>query len=240
MLSKSQARAFFLGGTVVVSALFLALSWHTVTQTVPEQTNEKDLTEAVVRGKEIFDSNNCMGCHTILGEGAYYAPELSRVYTRRGPEWIKVFIRDPQAMFPGERKMTKYDFSEQQLDDLVAFFAWIDKIDLNGFPPEPIYKEEPQVIVKEVYVNAPQNATAPVAAVAQPEKFAALCISCHVVGGKGGNVGPALDGIGAKFDADYLDKWLADPQSIRPGTTMPKMPMTDAERAEIVTYLSGL
>ncbi|MCU0825139.1 MAG: cytochrome c, partial [Leptospira sp.] len=72
------------------------------------------------------------------------------------------------------------------------------------------------------------------------EKFTQLCVACHVVGGKGGNVGPAVDRVGTKFDADYLNRWLVDPQMIKPGTNMPKLPLTDSERREIVTYLSAL
>ena len=44
-----------------------------------DQSNHENITEAVVRGKEIWETNNCMGCHTIFGEGAYYAPELTKV-----------------------------------------------------------------------------------------------------------------------------------------------------------------
>jgi nitric oxide reductase subunit C len=76
--------------------------------------------------------------------------------------------------------------------------------------------------------------------VQQPEKFAQLCVACHAVGGKGGVVGPALDGIGARRDAAYLHKWIADPQAIKPGTAMPKLPLSATELDEIVTYLSGL
>ena len=64
-----------------------------------------------------------MGCHTILGEGACYAPELSRVMERRDPEWIRVFIKDPEAMCPGGRKMVKYDYADEQIDDLIPFFT---------------------------------------------------------------------------------------------------------------------
>jgi nitric oxide reductase subunit C len=142
MLSKKQARAFFLGGTILFASIFLLLSLDTVGNKVKSQTKEENLSESVIRGKHLFDNNNCMGCHTILGEGAYYAPELTKVYERRGPQWIKMFIKDPEAMYPGQRKMIKYDFNEKELDDLVSFFKWIGEMDLNGFPPKPTYKTE--------------------------------------------------------------------------------------------------
>ena len=83
MLSKSQARTFFLGGTALFSAIFIALSVDSMRQ-IPQLTHEDRLTDQVVRGKHIWESNNCMGCHTLFGEGAYYAPELTRVVERRG------------------------------------------------------------------------------------------------------------------------------------------------------------
>lgn len=93
--------------------------------------------ESVIRGKHLWDSNNCMGCHTLLGEGAYYAPELTKVYTRRGEGFIHAMLTDPQAIYAGQRKMVKYNFTEDQKKDLVAFFKWIGEMDLNGFPPQP-------------------------------------------------------------------------------------------------------
>ena len=137
MLSKKQARAFFLGGTILFSAIFLGLSFETVTESMPEKTNADEITDAVVRGKHIWDSNNCMGCHTILGEGAYYAPELTRVYTRKGETYIKTVLMTDQPWAPRGRKMVAYGLSEEDANDVVAFFEWIDKMDLNGFPPEP-------------------------------------------------------------------------------------------------------
>jgi nitric oxide reductase subunit C len=70
----------------------------------------------VVHGKELWESNNCMGCHTILGEGAYYAPELTKVVERRGEAVAAGLPQGPQAMFPGQRKMVQYDFTDEEID----------------------------------------------------------------------------------------------------------------------------
>ncbi|CAI8033282.1 Nitric oxide reductase subunit C [Geodia barretti] len=135
MLSKSAARAFFLVGTIGFSVIFLLLTFDTIRR-VPEQTNADNLTPQAIAGKHLWDRNNCMGCHTILGEGAYYAPELTKVYERRGPEFIKAMLRDPEAMYPGQRRMVKYDFTDEEMEAMVAFLKWIGEMDLNGFPPE--------------------------------------------------------------------------------------------------------
>ncbi|MCB1319006.1 MAG: c-type cytochrome [Leptospiraceae bacterium] len=229
MLTKRQARTFFLFLTILFSAVFIFLTIDTINQTAA-RTNEQNLTDDVKAGKHIWDRNNCMGCHTILGEGGYYAPELTKVYERRGPEFIRVFMRDPEAMFPGERKMPQYDLTEEEMDQLIAFFKWVGEIDTNGWPPEPdidVGIGRPSVAVSADQLHPPQ-------------KFQQLCVACHSLGGEGGNVGPALDGVGSRLDREYLQKWIANPQAVKPGTAMPRMPLTDAERGEIVDFLASL
>lgn len=139
MLSKAAARNFFVIGTLLCFGVFILLTLDTIRQ-VPAQTNENNLTESAIRGKHLFESNNCMGCHTILGEGAYYAPELTKSYVKKGPEFIRMMLTDPEKIYPGQRKMVKYDFTDQEKDDLIAFLKWISEMDLNGFPPEPDLK----------------------------------------------------------------------------------------------------
>ena len=226
MLTKSQARLFFVVGTIFFSAIFLALTADTLRQ-IPERQNSDRMTESVVRGKMIWDDNNCMGCHTILGEGAYYAPELTKVVDRRGEEWIRIFLRDPEAMYPGKRRMVQYDFSEDQITDVIAFLGWIGEIDTNGFPPEPDLKAD--VVVASATVTADR-----------PAYFDSVCIACHAVGGEGGVVGPALDGVATRIEPAELDRWLADPNAVKPGTAMPNLGLSDDQRGELVAWLSTL
>jgi nitric oxide reductase subunit C len=143
MLSKSQARIFFLGGTIVTFGVFIGLSWHSLSTEVPKQTHPENLTEEVIRGKHIWEENNCMGCHTLFGEGAYYAPELTKVYERRGEGLIKAILMSPVPWEPNERKMVAYNMTEDQAKDMIAFFKWCGETDLNGFPAEPLYKSTP-------------------------------------------------------------------------------------------------
>lgn len=222
MLSKSAAKAFFLGGTAVTAAVFLGLTWDTFQQ-IPGRTNAAALTDSVKRGKHLWESNNCMGCHTLFGEGAYYAPELTKVFERRGPVFIRAILKDPEKLYPGQRKMTNYHFEDAQIDDLVAFLEWCGKVDLNGFPAKPTLGAVAQA-------PAPRN---------QPQVFSQICVSCHALNGLGGAVGPALDGVGSKFDAAYLERWLRDPPSVKAGTTMPKLPLDDTQIGELVTFLSS-
>lgn len=231
MLSKSAARTFFLVGTGLCATAFILLTLDTISR-VPKQSHEENLTPAVHRGKDLWDSNNCMGCHTLLGEGAYYAPELTRVYDRRGPDFISAMLRDPAAMYPGQRQMTKYGFNEAQIADLVAFFEWIGNIDLNGFPPSPVLASSAAPPMATAAGGPPDDG--------RPRVFGQICVACHTVAGRGGNVGPVLDGVGDRRDAAYLNRWLHDPGAVKRGALMPKLPLTEAQIAELITYLSTL
>lgn len=232
MLSKSAAKRFFIVGTVVCCGAFLLLTLDTIKR-VPGQTHKENLSESAIRGKHLWDKNNCMGCHTLLGEGAYYAPELTKVYERRGAAFIDAMLLDPQAMYPGQRKMQKYDFSEQDRKDLVAFLKWIGEMDLNGFPPKPD--------LMPMAVTGSPIASSSVARVSdRPKIFNQMCIACHTLQGQGGAVGPALDGVGSRRDQAYILNWLRDPTKIKPDSKMPKLPLSEADIVELAAFLSQL
>jgi nitric oxide reductase subunit C len=238
MLTKSAAKAFFLGGTALCGAAFLLLTLDTLSA-FPERSHQDQMTEAVVRGHHIWNKNNCMGCHTLMGEGAYYAPELTKVVERRGAGWIDMFLQDPEAFYPGRRKMIKYDIFDnaevgeaeaaQNRSDVIAFFDWVGKIDMNGYPAEP--DMAPTGVAANVDPTIMDRA---------PEFFQEICAGCHSVGGVGGNVGPALDGVPTRFDREYLTKWVADPQSIKSDTIMPNNHLEGAALEEIIDFLETL
>ncbi len=137
MLSKKQAKTFFLGGTVLFFLIFMAMSFHSLTVGIPENTNADKLSDQAKHGKLLWEKNNCMGCHTLMGEGAYYAPELTRVHSRKGADYIRTVLTSPEGWGPRGRMMVKYDFNDEEVDAIIAFFEWMDNTYLNGFPPEP-------------------------------------------------------------------------------------------------------
>ena len=51
---------------------------------VNTSTDEAKLTASVARGKHVWEKNSCINCHTLLGEGAYFAPEVGNVWDRWG------------------------------------------------------------------------------------------------------------------------------------------------------------
>ncbi|OJZ16991.1 MAG: cytochrome C [Thiobacillus sp. 65-29] len=132
--TKSAARNIFYGGAVFFFLLLVGLSFDTM-QTLPKRDNRENLSESAIRGKHIWETRNCIGCHTLLGEGAYFAPELGNVYTRRGPEFIKAWIQSQPTGVPGRRQMPNFNLTDAQLNDLVEFFKYTAGIDTAKWPP---------------------------------------------------------------------------------------------------------
>ena len=83
IFTKSAARNIYIGGSLFTILLFLGLTMDTV-RSLPQRDHRENITESVAHGKLVWEQNNCVGCHTLMGEGAYFAPELANVFDRRG------------------------------------------------------------------------------------------------------------------------------------------------------------
>lgn len=137
VFTKAMARNIYYGGSLFFLLLFLGLSFHT-NATLPERDNREAITEEVAQGKRLWEENNCIGCHTLLGEGAYFAPELGNVYKRYGnsTEALKIFIKTrPKNGTPGRRSMPQFNFSDEELESLAQFLKYVSEIDTANWPP---------------------------------------------------------------------------------------------------------
>jgi nitric oxide reductase subunit C len=137
--TKEMARNIFYGGSLFFILVFIGLVFHSEQQ-IPARSNQPAMTDAVVRGKAVWEQNNCIGCHSLLGEGAYFAPELGNVYQRRGGDeggaaFIKAWMKAQPTGAPGRRQMPQFNLSEQQLDDLVQFLKWSNGVNTEKWPP---------------------------------------------------------------------------------------------------------
>lgn len=77
------------------------------------------------------------------------------------------------------------------------------------------------------------------------------CATCHRVQGvpeARGSVGPDLSGIasrgviagGIPNTPENLERWIADPPAMKPGTAMPRLGLSDAEADDLVAFLETL
>jgi len=140
-ITKNMARNIYFGGGLFAILVFAGLTMDTV-QKVPKLSNADQITESVARGKNLWETNNCVGCHTIMGEGAYYAPELGNVFDRRGAKdeatfktYLNGWMAAQPMSEPGRRKMPQFKLSEEQVNDLADFLIWTSRIDDNEWPP---------------------------------------------------------------------------------------------------------
>ena len=121
-----------------------------------EVLSDEDAEALVNKGKLTLQAKNCINCHTILGNGAYYAPDLTKAWL--DPAWGAEVVReqlminfliDPTSNARGfgtTRRMPKLDITEEEARGLVAFLKWTAAIDTNGFPRNftPIAQEGDQ------------------------------------------------------------------------------------------------
>jgi len=137
VFTKSTARNIFYGGSLFFFLVFLGLTMDTMGK-LPERDHRENITPQVALGKKVWEDNNCIGCHTLLGEGAYFAPELGNVYKRFGEskEAITAFIKSrPAEGVPGRRSMPQFNLSDEELDAIAEFLKWSSEINTANWPP---------------------------------------------------------------------------------------------------------
>lgn len=143
VMTKSMARNIFYGGSLFFILIFLALSAHSHRYIRSTSTNAETLTASVADGKHVWEKHACINCHSILGEGAYFAPELGNVMTRWGVqddsdaafEMLKGWMEAQPTGIEGRRQMPRFDLSDTEMRNLSDFLLWTNTIDTQGWPP---------------------------------------------------------------------------------------------------------
>lgn len=143
VMTKNMARNIFYGGSLFFIIIFVGLSIHSHLYITSTSTDANALNDSVAAGKRVWEDKACINCHTILGEGAYFAPEVGNVMERWG------VLDDPEAAFEslkgwmeamptgieGRRQMPQFHLSDEEIRNLADFLIWTNKIDTQGWPP---------------------------------------------------------------------------------------------------------
>jgi mono/diheme cytochrome c family protein len=79
--------------------------------------------EMHTRGKQLFQQNRCIECHTINGVGGSSGPNLTYVGDRRSREYIIQQIKDPKSHNVNTNMPSFKDLSDQDLKDLADYLT---------------------------------------------------------------------------------------------------------------------
>jgi nitric oxide reductase subunit C len=143
VMTKSMARNIFYGGSLFFIIIFVGLTAHSHFYIVNTSTASAELTLAVADGKRVWEMNACINCHSLLGEGAYFAPEVGNVMTRWGVaddpegafEALKAWMDGQPTGIEGRRQMPQFNLTDEETRNLSEFLLWVDQIDAQGWPP---------------------------------------------------------------------------------------------------------
>lgn len=204
-MTRQQTRLFAIIATALTAVIFIGMTLHSHTQ-FDELTNAQNITPEVHRGKDAWHKNNCVNCHTLLGEGAYFAPDLTKITDHRGIPYLTAFLKDPSKFYSDEkhrRLMPTLDMTDQEIDDVLQFLVWISKIDTNGWPPRPIL-----VTGASIPGTDTQKPQRPAAASDDPVALGDAvfhstppgCFACHSVAAGVDLVGPSLASLASKAE----------------------------------------
>lgn len=232
-MTEKTARRIFWGGTGVSLLLFLTLTVDTHRQ-FSTLTHADRLSDHVVAGKRAFERNNCNDCHTVLGFGAYFAPDLTRAYTRLGEVTIQRRLEKPEVVFVDAfRKMPHQSLSAKEVSDIIEYLAWISGIQNQDWPPQNSERRWKRSTARILAAAA----LSPGAALIQQEQ----CLACHKLGSAGGNLAIRFEWIARRRDAQWIAGFLVDPEKQAPGCGMPSYAdLSVAQRESIGQFIAAL
>ncbi len=182
-------------------------------------------------GAAIVDEYGCAACHDLGGSGADIGPSLNGIGQRMDRATVMEAIVDPNAVIPEgyEPDFMPTDFGETMrgsellilTDYLLALPDAAPQSD--GDEAEPLATTGLEVV----------------------EKFG--CAGCHDLDGSGADIGPGLNGLGARMSAGEIRDSITDPEArIADGYEGAMMPddyadqMADSELSLITEYLMNL
>ncbi len=112
-----------------------------------KEWSPKEARALLHKGKLTVQAKNCINCHTILGNGAYYAPDLTKSWL--DPKWKQLmamtnsktkeeamakFLQHPEKYPTHARRMPNLKITPEEAQAVVAFLKHLSTIDTNGFP----------------------------------------------------------------------------------------------------------
>jgi len=231
-MTRRQTRFFFIAGTTIFTLVFVALTIHSHTR-FAALTHADAITADVIAGKHVWHRKNCINCHTLIGEGAYFAPDLTKIAQHRGDAYLRQFLQDPSRYYSEERHgrlMPNPRLSDQQITEVIAFLTWVSHIDNQNWPPRPILvtAASPQGIVLGTVVPPAASGDPVALGEALFRRSPPACFSCHSLQENMAGLATRSAGMvkspdykgSARTAQDYIRESIVDPHAyVVPGPT---------------------
>jgi mono/diheme cytochrome c family protein len=174
---------------------------------------------------QLYDKFRCSTCHTFRGNGGTLAPDLSYEGSRSNREWLVQFLMNPQTIRPSLTvRMPRFSMSKADAEVLADYIS--STLHKSGVNPASVDRAQFTAEMADRGKKLFET------------KYG--CQSCHTIGSSGGYVGPSLNDVGEWLTPAWMEAWLRDPQTLVPGASEPKQPMSESEIREITAYLLTL
>ena len=230
-MTSGSAKAIFWVGTLSSALVFVALTVDFHRQE-PKLAHTDQISDQVVRGKKVWHKYNCNDCHTILGFGGYYAPDMTKAFYRLGENNIVAIVMHPEEVYKGSfRKMPHLGVTEPEARQLVAFLKWVGTIDNRHWPPQD-----------EKYVKAYHLREARAQQLDKVDIVMGACGGCHSFENQGRNIAGDFSDIAKRigYDRETLIRYILNPQSVKPGVGMPPQNVSRETAALIADFVLAL
>ncbi len=230
-MSRRSAFVIFFFGTLVSALIFLILTvdFHRKQE---KFTHVSDLTEDVIAGKNVWKKYNCNDCHTILGFGGYYAPDMTKAYFRLGRSNIISIVTAPEKVYKDSfRKMPNLGVTHEEAERLVDFFKWVGNIENRHWPPQD-----------EKYVTAYRARESGKKLPSKTDVVLGVCGGCHSFENQGRDVAGDFNDIAQDIDYDRetLVRFILDPESVNPNVGMPAQDVSRETAGVIADFILSL
>jgi nitric oxide reductase subunit C len=230
-MTLKNARIIFWVGALTSAAIFgwLTFDFH---QQEEKYAHVSKIDDQVVAGKKVWHKYNCNDCHTILGFGAYYAPDMTKAYYRLGENNIISIVMNPEKIYEDSfRKMPHLGVSKEEATDLVKFLHWTADIENRKWPPQD-----------EKYVTAARLRESHPEQLQKTDIVLGVCGGCHSFANQGRDVAGDLGDIAKEmdFDRETLIRFMQDPTSVNPDSDMPPQNVSPETAGIIADFILSL
>jgi mono/diheme cytochrome c family protein len=169
-------------------------------------------------GRDIIAESGCIACHNIPGyfPDEVRAPRLESIGESVRPDWLRNWLTDPKS-YLSQARMPNFRLKPEEIEGLTKFLLSQQEIALLDSSRIDWTKADPdrgRTLFRE-----------------------SRCVTCHMLDGRGGTLGPDLSKVGSKVRMDWLYSYIKDPMRDQPDTLMLRFRFSEDQLRDLVKYI---